>query len=37
MVSFYRLVIPKAVQIQVPLNALLTGSVKAPHPVDIKD
>lgn len=35
MVNFYRRFLPNAAQIQAPLNALLTGSVKASHPVDI--
>lgn len=36
MINFYRRFIPKAAQIQAPLNALLTGSVKAAHPVAIQ-
>lgn len=35
MVNFYRRFIPHAAQTQAPLNALLTGSIKASHPVDI--
>lgn len=35
MVNFYRKFLPKAAQIQAPLHALLTGSVKGSHPVDI--
>lgn len=35
MVNFYRRFIPRAAQIQAPLNALLTGSVKASQPVDM--
>lgn len=35
MINFYRRFIPNAAQIQAPLNALLTGSIKASHPVDI--
>lgn len=35
MLNFYRRFIPQAAQIQAPLNALLTGSIKASHPVDI--
>lgn len=33
MVNFYRRFLPNAAQIQAPLNALLSGSVKASHPV----
>lgn len=36
MVNFYRRFLPNAAQIQAPLNALLTGSVKASHPVAIE-
>lgn len=36
MINFYRRFIPNAAQIQAPLNALLTGSIKASHPVDIR-
>lgn len=36
MINFYRRFIPNAAQTQTPLNALLTGSVKGSHPVDIK-
>lgn len=36
MINFYRRFIPNAAQIQAPLNALLAGSVKASHPVDIQ-
>lgn len=36
MVNFYRRFLPNAAQIQSPLNALLTGSVKASHPVAIE-
>lgn len=35
MVNFYRRFLPHAAQVQAPLNALLTGSVKGSHPVDI--
>lgn len=35
MINFYRRFLPNAAQIQAPLNALLTGSVKASHPVNI--
>lgn len=35
MINFYRRFIPQAAQIQTPLNALLTGSIKASHPVDV--
>ncbi|XP_068628033.1 uncharacterized protein [Battus philenor] len=35
MVNFYRRFIPSAASQQAPLNALLTGSVKGSHPVDI--
>lgn len=35
MINFYRRFIPNAAQLQGPLNALLAGSVKASHPVDI--
>lgn len=35
MVNFYRRFLPQAAQIQAPLNALLTGSVKASQPVDV--
>lgn len=35
MVNFYRRFIPSAADHQAPLNALLTGSVKGSHPVDI--
>jgi transposase InsO family protein len=33
MINFYRRFIPKAAEIQAPLNNLLTGSIKASHPV----
>lgn len=33
MINFYRRFIPRAAQVQGPLNALLTGSVKGSHPV----
>lgn len=36
MINFYRRFIPTAAQIQAPLNALLTGSVKPSHPVEIQ-
>lgn len=36
MVNFYRRFLPNAAQIQAPLNGLLTGSVKASHPVNIE-
>lgn len=36
MVNYYRRFLPNAARIQAPLNALLTGSVKASHPVVIK-
>lgn len=35
MINFYRRFLPNAAQIQAPLNALLTGSIKASHPVTI--
>lgn len=35
MLNFYRRFLPNAAQSQAPLNALLTGSVKASQPVDI--
>lgn len=35
MINFYRRFLPQAAQIQIPLNALLTDSVKGSHPVDI--
>ncbi|XP_060809959.1 uncharacterized protein K02A2.6-like [Amyelois transitella] len=35
MIHFYRRFLPNAAQIQAPLNALLTGSIKASHPVAI--
>lgn len=35
MVNFYRRFLPNAATIQAPLNALLTGSVKASHPVNL--
>ncbi|CAH2087681.1 unnamed protein product [Euphydryas editha] len=35
MLNFYRRFLPNAAQSQAPLNALLTGSVKASHPVNI--
>lgn len=35
MVNFYRRFIPRAAQIQAPLNSLLTGSVRASQPVDV--
>ena len=35
MINFYRRFLPNAAQTQAPLNALLTGSVKASHPVHI--
>lgn len=35
MVNFYRRFLPNAAQIQAPLNALLAGSVKASHPVNL--
>lgn len=36
MVNFYRRFLPNAAQIQAPLHSLLTGSVKASHPVVIE-
>lgn len=33
MINFYRRFLPQAAQIQKPLNALLTGSVKGSHPI----
>lgn len=33
MLNFYRRFLPNAAKIQAPLNALLTGSVKASHPI----
>lgn len=35
MLNFYRRFIPKAAKFQGPLNALLTGTVKGQHPVEI--
>ncbi|GBP35536.1 hypothetical protein EVAR_17397_1 [Eumeta japonica] len=35
MINFYRRFIPNAAHYQAPLNALLTGSAKGSHPVDI--
>ncbi|CAK1583786.1 unnamed protein product [Parnassius mnemosyne] len=35
MINFYRRFIPQAAKIQAPLNALLTGAVKASHPVNL--
>lgn len=35
MINFYRRFIPQAASIQAPLNALLTGSIKASQPVDV--
>lgn len=35
MLNFYRRFIPKAAGVQTPLNALLGGSVKGSHPVEI--
>lgn len=35
MLNFYRRFLPHAAKIQAPLNALLTGSVKASHPVHL--
>lgn len=35
MLNFYRRFLPNAAQTQAPLNNLLTGSVKASHPVDL--
>lgn len=35
MINFYRRFIPGAAQLQAPLNALLTGSVKGSHPVEL--
>lgn len=37
MINFYRRFLPHAAEIQAPLNALLTGSVKASHPVGWTD
>lgn len=36
MLNFYRRFIPRAAEIQAPLNALLIGSVKGNHPVELK-
>ncbi|GBP93204.1 Transposon Tf2-6 polyprotein [Eumeta japonica] len=35
MINFYRRFIPDAARIQAPLNALLTGSIKNSHPINI--
>lgn len=35
MINFYRRFLPNAAHTQAPLNALLTGSVKGTHPVDL--
>lgn len=35
MINYYRRFLPKAAEVQAPLHALLTGSVKASHPVNI--
>ncbi|CAG9101291.1 unnamed protein product [Plutella xylostella] len=35
MINFYRRFMPQAAATQAPLNALLTGSVKASHPVNL--
>lgn len=35
MLNFYRRFLPNAAKIQAPLNALLAGSVKASHPVEL--
>lgn len=36
MVNYYRRFLPKSAEIQAPLNALLAGSVKASHPINIE-
>lgn len=35
MVNFYRRFVPNAAQLQAPLNALLIGSVKGSHPINL--
>jgi hypothetical protein len=35
MINFYRQFLPNAARIQAPLNALLTGSVKGSHPIEL--
>lgn len=35
MINFYRRLMPQAAQIQSPLNALLTGTVKGSHPITL--
>lgn len=37
MINFYRRFMPRAAQIQAPLHALLTGSVKGSHPVNLTE
>lgn len=37
MINFYRRFLPQAAKSQAPLNALLTGSVKGSHPVNLTD
>ncbi|KAL0832341.1 hypothetical protein ABMA28_001774 [Loxostege sticticalis] len=35
MLNFYRRFLPRAAEIQAPLHALLTGSLKGSHPIDL--